>query len=142
MNKQSNFDLENFSGFQIVNKFTLPELIFKVEYKNKYNLDKLLVGDCVFADKKTFNLVKASAAHFKKNNIRFNYTSVRLTRKVYALSRIPVEREIASKIRNDINVFALKEDFYLLDKNKHTLALYYGVSDRTIRRMLDENNIS
>ncbi len=132
-------NLESFSGFQIINKFVMPELIFKVEYRNKYNLDKLLVGDCILADKTTYTLLQLSAANFKKTNIRFNYTTTRL---VYVLSRVPVDRATATIIRNKINVFALKEDFYLLDKNKHTLALYYGVSDRTIRRMLDENNIS
>ena len=135
-------DVENHIGFKIISNFKLPETMYKIEYRNKYDLDKILVGDSILADDKSFVLLRASASNYKKANNRFNYKSIRLTRKIYCIYRIPVDRNTATEIRNNINVLALKEDYLLLDKNKHTLALYYGVSDRTIGRMLSENNIS
>ena len=136
-------DLKNeaVTGFRVMKKFQLPEKAYREPLKNKYGLDELMVGDSIIMEKDFFLKIRNSANHYQKVNNRYSFKAIRARKKVYAVGRIPVDRTSASIIRQTADADELIQDYAAFDQNAKQMSLKYGVSAKTMLRMLRDHNI-
>jgi len=126
----------------VKNTKSFKDCVIVKTFNCKYGLEKMVVGDCLLLKVEDYKKACQYARNLKKINNRFNFKYSRVSKIIYVIGRIPIKnRKIVSELRISISTEELLIDYQIYNKHIINMANKYGVSEKTMYRILVDRKI-